>query len=132
LNRAIETAHIAFRDSGIPILVDWRLRECNYGAMNGMPRARLDLERASRIDVPFPEGESWRKAVERVDSCLDELARTRDGQRVLLIGHVATRWALDHKIGGVPLEQLVEAPFAWQEGWEYLLGGGRRHNSKGV
>jgi broad specificity phosphatase PhoE len=59
--------------------------------------------------------------VTRVVGFLDELARTRDGQRVLLIGHVATRWALDHQLRGVPLEQLVDEPFAWQEGWEYEL-----------
>ena len=40
---------------------------------------------------------------------------------MLLIGHVATRWALDHTLLGMPLETLVEAPFAWQEGWEYTL-----------
>jgi 2,3-bisphosphoglycerate-dependent phosphoglycerate mutase len=40
---------------------------------------------------------------------------------VLLIGHVATRWALDHHVGGVALEELIEAPFAWKEGWKYVL-----------
>jgi 2,3-bisphosphoglycerate-dependent phosphoglycerate mutase len=121
LNRALETARIAFGGSGIPILIDWRLRECNYGAMNGMPRAQLDRERRSRLDVPFPDGESWRQAVDRVSSFLDELTKARNGQRVLLIGHIATRWALEHKIDGVQLERLVEAPFIWQEGWEYIL-----------
>jgi 2,3-bisphosphoglycerate-dependent phosphoglycerate mutase len=43
------------------------------------------------------------------------------GQRVLVIGHVATRWGLDHFIRGVPLEDLIERDFAWQEGWEYRL-----------
>ena len=37
------------------------------------------------------------------------------------IGHVATRWGLDHFIGGVPLEDLIEQDFAWQEGWEYQV-----------
>ena len=46
----------------------------------------------------------------------------RDGQRVLVIGHVATRWGLDHLIDGLPLEDLMEQDFAWQEGWEYRLG----------
>jgi hypothetical protein len=41
--------------------------------------------------------------------------------RVLVIGHVATRWGLEHFIGGVPLEDLAEQDFAWQEGWEYRL-----------
>ena len=37
LRRAVETAEIAFADTGVPILHDWRLRECNYGTGNGMP-----------------------------------------------------------------------------------------------
>jgi hypothetical protein len=42
-------------------------------------------------------------------------------KRVLVVGHVATRWGLDHLIHGVPLETLAVADFAWQEGWEYRL-----------
>jgi 2,3-bisphosphoglycerate-dependent phosphoglycerate mutase len=121
LNRAVETAHIAFSDSGIGVLLDWRLRECDYGAMNGMPRSELDAERQGRLDEPFPGGESWRQAVARVSGFLEELARTSDGQRVVLIGHVATRWALDHVVDARPLEELVDAPFEWREGWEYTL-----------
>ena len=121
LNRAVETAQIAFGGSGIPVKVDWRLRECDYGAMNGMPRSELEAERMRRLDEPFPEGESWRAAVARVVGFLDELAMERPGERVLLIGHVATRWALDHHILGRPLNQLVASPFLWQEGWEYTL-----------
>jgi alpha-ribazole phosphatase/probable phosphoglycerate mutase len=40
---------------------------------------------------------------------------------VLLIGHVATRWALDHLLNGVPLQRLATEEFGWREGWEYLL-----------
>ena len=59
---------------------------------------------------------------------LDELSKERQGQRVLLIGHVSTRWALDHCARGVALDTLVDAPFEWQEGWEYTLhtSGGAR------
>jgi 2,3-bisphosphoglycerate-dependent phosphoglycerate mutase len=122
LHRAVETAGIAFAGSAIPIDRDRRLRECNYGSMNGRPRAELDDQRARRLDDPWPGGESWRQAVGRVAGFLEELRRSRDGQRVLIIGHVATRWALDHVVLGIPLEELVEAPFAWREGWEYELG----------
>lgn len=121
LGRAVETARIAFGDSEIPVYEDARLRECNYGRLNGTSRAQLDLERAQRIDEPFPEGESWRQAAGRVGDFLDELGRDRDGERILLIGHVATRWGLDHFLNGTPLEELVDVPFAWQEGWEYEL-----------
>ena len=129
LRRAVETAELAFAGSALPIVRDARLRECNYGELNGMPRARLDAERRDRLDVPFPGGESWRQAVERVCGFLVELARAHDGQRVLVIGHVATRFGLDHFSCGLPLATLVEAPFRWREGWEYTVherGGAER------
>jgi 2,3-bisphosphoglycerate-dependent phosphoglycerate mutase len=122
LQRAVETAQIAFHGSAVPVRLDWRLRECDYGDWNGMPRERLEAERVARIDEPWPGGESWRQAVARVVAFLDELGPTRSGERVLLIGHVATRWALDHHVDGVALETLVDAPFVWRQGWEYVLG----------
>lgn len=123
LRRAVETAEIAFAGSTIPVHSDRRLRECNYGSLNGMPREQLHVERKRRLDVPFPKGESWREAVERVAGFLRELQGSADRRRVLIIGHVATRWALDHTVLGIPLEELVDAPFEWREGWEYVLPG---------
>jgi broad specificity phosphatase PhoE len=123
LNRAVETAQIAFAGAGLPVRLDWRLRECNYGSMNGMPRSRLDTERRLRLDAPFPEGESWREAITRVRGFIDELPEKHEGQRVVVIGHVATRWALDCFLDGRRLEDLVDAPFEWREGWEYTTPG---------
>jgi len=51
---------------------------------------------------------------------------------VLVIGHVATRWGLDHYLGGVRLEDLIEQDFAWQEGWEYQLNQGCLHSRAAV
>jgi broad specificity phosphatase PhoE len=121
LERAAETARIAFGSSSTPILYDWRLRECDYGKLNGMFAAELHRERRRYLDEPYPDGESWRQAIERVGRFLQDLPLRWEGSRVLLIGHVATRWALDHLIDGVPIEELMEADFKWREGWEYLL-----------
>jgi 2,3-bisphosphoglycerate-dependent phosphoglycerate mutase len=121
LRRAAETASLAFEDSAVPVLLDWRLRECDYGQRNGMPVAELHAGRRDHLDRPYPGGESWRQAVARAARLLDDLPLRWDGQRVLVIGHVATRWALDHVLGGVPLEELAGADFAWQPGWEYRL-----------
>ena len=121
LGRAAETADVAFGDSGLPIGLDWRLRECNYGELNGAPLTRFEGEPPKRIDEPYPDGESYRQVVERVRDFLDELPAEYDGKRVLLIGHAATRWALDHLLAGEQLEEVVGAPFEWQEGWEYVL-----------
>ena len=85
LARAVETAELALGATGVPIYRDARLRECNYGTMNGMPTSQLEAERLRRIDEPFPGGESWRQAAERVEGFLEELAETHDGERVLVV-----------------------------------------------
>jgi 2,3-bisphosphoglycerate-dependent phosphoglycerate mutase len=121
LRRAVETAELAFDGTGIPVVADARLRECNYGELNGMARSQLEGDRAHHLDVPYPSGESWRAAIARVEGFLNEVASACDGQRLLLIGHVATRWALDHYVDGMPLERLVVEDFAWRPGWEYRL-----------
>jgi broad specificity phosphatase PhoE len=126
LRRAVETAELAFADSAIAIYRDARLRECNYGELNGLPGDLVAAEQADHIDVPFVGGESYAEAVERVRSFLYDLAKAWDGSRVLVIGHAATRWALDHLLLGVPLADGVGAPFEWQEGWEYVVGESER------
>jgi broad specificity phosphatase PhoE len=119
LGRALETVAIAFDGRNPPIFHDWRLRECDYGALNGAPAGELEVEK--HIDVPFPGGESYRDVVARVGSFLDDLRRSRDGKRVVVVSHAAPRWALQHLIDGTPLEQLVGAPFDWQPGWKFTL-----------
>jgi alpha-ribazole phosphatase/probable phosphoglycerate mutase len=121
LGRAVETASVAFAGTGLPVLHDWRLRECDYGRKNGTATAELHRDRRRYLDEPYPGGECWRAAVTRVGRFLDDLPLRWNDTRVLVIGHVATRWALDHFIDGVPLEALIQADFAWQEGWEYLV-----------
>jgi alpha-ribazole phosphatase/probable phosphoglycerate mutase len=121
LARATQTAAEAFGRSSIPLLLDWRLRECDYGQRNGMPVAELRAGRREHLDRPYPGGESWRQAVARVGRFLNDLPLRWQGQRVLIIGHVATRWGLDHLIAGMSLEELIGQDFGWQEGWEYQL-----------
>jgi len=121
LARAVETAEIAFAGSGIPIQLDERLRECNYGELNGMPVAQLAEERLRCIDTPFPGGQSYRDVVAQTGEFLRDLSAGWDGKRVLLIAHSANRWALQHLLEGARLEDLVSAPFEWQEGWRYTV-----------
>jgi alpha-ribazole phosphatase/probable phosphoglycerate mutase len=104
LVRAAETASVAFAGSAIPVLHDWRLRECDYGQRNGMPAAELHAGRREHLDQAHPGGESWQQAITRVGRFLGDLPLRWNGQRILVIGHVATRWGLDHFLGGVPLE----------------------------
>ncbi|PWK46967.1 histidine phosphatase family protein [Actinoplanes xinjiangensis] len=110
-----------FAGTGIPIRQDPRLRECNYGTFNGTPVGELARIRSQHIHQPFPGGQSYQEVVGQTRDFLSEVARDWDGKKVLLISHSANRWALDNLLAGIPLEDQVDAPFAWREGWHYTL-----------
>ena len=117
LRRAVQTVELS--GLTVPHFQDWRLRECNYGELNGSPRDALE-PRVDRVDDPFPGGQSYSDVLELTRSFLADLKRWYDGRTVLVVAHSANRWALDHLLGsGAPLEELVAAPFDWQPGWEY-------------
>lgn len=123
LRRAAETAEIAFGDTGIPIMYDWRLRECDFGTRNGSPAAEVKVDRLDYCDRPYPGGESHEQAVSRVASSLADLPTRWADQRVMVIGHLATYRALEHVTTGRSVRDLVAASFEWRaEGWEYRLG----------
>ncbi len=121
LDRAVETAAIAFSGLSIPIHRDRRLRECNYGKLNGCPVGMLATMRGLHIERPFPGGQSYRQVVEATEGFLKDVKDRWDGARVLVIAHSANRWALEHLLDGARLEDLVEAPFQWQAGWVYVV-----------
>jgi broad specificity phosphatase PhoE len=108
LARAVETVRIAFPDPSVPALMDWRLRECDYGEMTGIDPELL--EREAHIDVPYPSAESWRQVSDRVAWFLRDVKLRWRGSRLLVVGHTATWWGLEHAIKGTPLN----SPFEWQ------------------
>lgn len=121
LARAAATVSLAFRGTDVPVLLDWRLRECDYGEWNGASVARVHHGRLAFLDAAYPGGESWRQAVDRVASVLPDIARRWRGRQVLVVGHLATRFALDEALAGVPLADSLAAEFGWQPGWLYDL-----------
>lgn len=120
LQRAYKSAEIGFGTKW-PIVKDARLRECNYGDYTRKPEIWMDDEKARRITVPFPNGESYTETTARMKSFLDDLKKNYDGKRVMIIGHRATQYALEHLINGIPLETTIPAPWKWQPGWVYEL-----------
>jgi broad specificity phosphatase PhoE len=121
LQRAVETADIAFGGTCLPLRQDVRLRECNYGELNGSPVTVLAEHRRLHIDEPFPRGQSYRQVVAATADFLRDVVNEWDGRRVIVISHSANKWALDCLLHGADLERLVDAPFAWQEGWTYMV-----------
>jgi len=120
LQRSYQTAEIAF-GTQFPIIKDARLRECNYGDLTQHPSSEIDPQKPKRIDVPFPNGESYIQTSERMRGFLVELLKDYDGKKVMIIGHRATQYALELWLNHIPLSQIIPAPWKWQPGWEYEL-----------
>jgi len=121
LRRATETVELAFPGASIPIFSDWRLRECDYGRLSGEPVDIVHGDRRRYLNVPYPEGESWAQALARVEGCLRELRARWDGRKVLIVGHLATRWALERLAKGQRPEEILVGEEAWHPGWEYQI-----------
>lgn len=122
LQRSYKTAELAF-GSRFLIVKDAALRECNYGDCTRKPVQEVELEKSRRIHLPFPNGESYTQTCERMKGFLSDLIKLYAGKKILIIGHRATQYALEHLINGISLEEAVSAPFTWQPGWTYALNG---------
>lgn len=121
LKRAVGSAKIAFSNRDSNMVSDKRLRECDYGDMTQFPSELIDKEKLKRIHDAFPNGESYEQTSARMESFLDDLKKDYDGNRVMIIGHRATQYGLEHLILGQPLAEVISAPWKWQPGWTYLL-----------
>jgi len=121
LQRSYKTAEIAFAGRNFRIIKDKRLRECDYGDYTQKPSDFVHDEKPKRITEPFPNGESYEQAAERMKSFLEDIKKEYDGKKVMVIGHRATQYGLEHLIKGVSLSEVVIAPWKWQPGWTYEL-----------
>jgi len=121
LKRSYHTAEIAFADRNFKIIKDARLRECNYGDLTQHPSPEVEPEKFKRVSEPFPGGESYEQAASRMGDFLRDLLKNYDGQRVMIIGHRATQYGLEHWIKGIPVKDAVTAVWKWQPGWTYIL-----------
>ena len=121
LQRSFKTAEIAFEGVDIPIIKDKRLRECDYGDFTLHPSHEVEIEKSKRIEIPFPNGESYTDTTRHMAEFLADLKRDYNGKHVLIVAHRAPQYALDHLLLGIPLKEIVSKTFIWQPGWEYEL-----------
>jgi broad specificity phosphatase PhoE len=121
LKRSYDCAEIAFGNRELPIIKDPRLCECDYGKLTKHPSEEVEPNRGEYITKPFPGGESYEDTAKRIKSFLKDLYKNYDSKKVMIIGHRATQYGLDHWIKKIPLRQAVTAPWQWQPGWVYKL-----------
>lgn len=100
LNRCVQTAE----QFGLPITVDERLIELDYGEFDLKPLADVPPEvwASWRSDADFrpPGGETFNELALRVNGALDDLREQAIDQDVVVVSHVspikaALAWALD-------------------------------------
>lgn len=125
LQRAIKSAELAWGGM-YPIIPDARLRECNYGKLNGAPSAIVEpMQEEECIEKPFPEGESYEDVRVRIADFLEFLKKNYDGKSVAIVGHKAPQLSLDVLIAGKTWKQALAEDWrktrSWKPGWEYAI-----------
>ncbi|MFH0803896.1 MAG: histidine phosphatase family protein [Candidatus Tagabacteria bacterium] len=120
LKRAVDTVKIAFENK-IPVIIDARLRELNYGDFNGQSNEIVEQMKIEKIKEPFPNGESYKQAIDRVLDFYQELKKNHLDKVVLVVGHRVTQYGLDILTGNKTIEECLNTPFKWQPYWEYRL-----------
>lgn len=123
--RAHDTAKLAFGNS-VRIIPDERLRECNYGKLNGSAESVVvPMCEGECIHNKFPEGESYEDVKIRVADFLKFLKQNYDGKNIALVSHKAPQLALEVLLNGKTWEGAIATDWrktkSWQPGWEYQL-----------
>ena len=88
LLRARQTAQAVSDAIGIPVEIDERLIELDFGIFEGGPRTDPDFQ-YTRAQFPtrYPGGESAFQLAHRVYGCLEDVKKKYAGKTVLLVCH---------------------------------------------
>jgi broad specificity phosphatase PhoE len=122
LKRAVDSARLNFGDE-VEIVQDARLRECNYGDLNGAPGDQVIDE--NHVTEPFPNGESLKDVERRLRDFCDYLLAEYDGQHIAVVAHKAPQLALEIIANGKAWDEALAADWrktkSWRPGWKYEL-----------
>lgn len=125
LKRAHDSAKLAW-EGVYEIIPDARLRECNYGKLNGASSDIVEpTQEDEAITKPFPEGESYEDVKDRIADFLTFLKQNYDGKRVAIVAHKAPQLSLDVLLKGKTWKQALADDWRktkeWRPGWEYEI-----------
>ena len=122
LRRAVHSANNIFENDK-EIIVDKRLRECDYGDFNGDDSSKVKYE--EHIQESFPNGECLIDVERRMRSLCNELLDKYDGKTIAFVAHKAPQLALDVITKNMTWKDAIANDWrktkAWQPGWTYEL-----------
>lgn len=121
LKRAIESSEIAFPE--YEKITDKRLRECNYGELDGKHKSLVKYE--EHIENNFPNGESLKDVEERMRDFIKYIKEKYPNKRIGIIAHRAPQLALEVITKNLTWKEAIEKDWRktgnWQPGWEYFI-----------
>lgn len=121
LKRAIESSKLAFPD--VEKITDKRLRECNYGDLDGKHKSLVIYE--EHVEDKFPNGESLIDVENRMREFVEFLKENYDGKTVGIVAHRAPQLALEVITKGISWDEANKNDWRktgdWQPGWEYII-----------
>lgn len=125
LKRAHDSAKLSW-EGVYEIIPDARLRECNYGDLNGAPSDIVEpMQEGECIEKPFPNGESYEDVKTRIANFLEFLKKNYEGKHIAIVAHKAPQLSLDVLIEGKNWKQALAEDWrkthSWKPGWEYNL-----------
>ena len=125
LKRAHYSAKLAW-EGVYEIIPDARLRECNYGTLNGASSDIVEpMQEDEAITKPFPEGESYENVKARVADFLAFLKQNYDDKHIAIVAHKAPQLSLDVLLNSKTWKQALAEDWrktkAWRPGWEYVV-----------
>ncbi len=125
LKRAHDSAKLAW-DGMYEIIPDARLRECNYGKLNGTSSDIVEpMQEEECIEKPFPDGESYEDVKARIADFLEFLKKNYDRKSVAIVGHKAPQLSLDVLLKGKTWKQALAEDWrktkSWKPGWDYKI-----------
>lgn len=121
LQRAYKTACAVAANRPLPVFIDSRLRECDYGDLTRHPKQEVEQQKLLRMTDPFPNGESYEECMVRIHDFLSYLEANYQGKTVLIIGHKATHYGIENFVLKKPLDECISETWSYQPGWKYEL-----------
>ncbi|MFA6256596.1 MAG: histidine phosphatase family protein [Candidatus Absconditabacterales bacterium] len=122
--RSLDSAKLTFEDK-VPIIQDPKLRECNYGKLNGALSAIVEPLQEANFSTKFPEGESYEDVKVRIADFLSDVKKNYDGKHIAIVGHKAPQFAIEVLVNHKTWEQALAEDWrkrkSWQPGWKYIV-----------
>ena len=122
LKRSIDFANLTFIDR-VKIIADSRLRECNYGNLNGKESALVKYE--EHIEDKFPNGESLIDVEKRIKEFCEFLKANYNDKSIAVVAHKAPQMAFQVITEEKTWENVIENDWrktkSWKPGWIYNI-----------